>query len=128
MSTLQNTLTHVTAGSKLRYTCSLTAENTFTTITNNTTQNSTGTIGLPLYGSFLINLQGTWVANVYIQRSSDGGTTWYDVTTGKASATALIMTNNGERIVCEPARGVIYRVGIKTGGYTSGTVVISIEQ
>ena len=125
---LSNNLTNVTIGSKLRYTCSLTAENTFTTITNNTTQDSSGTEGLTLYGSFLINLQGTWVANVYIQRSSDGGTTWYDVTTGTASATALVMTNNGPRVVLEPARGVIYRVGIKTGGYTSGTVIINIEQ
>lgn len=84
---------------------SITAQNTFTT---------------PVYilGDFNFSLSGTWVATVFIQRSFDGST-WLDV----ASYTANI-----EDTGHEPETGVLYRAGVKTGGFTSGTVVARISQ
>ena len=83
-------------------TASIAAQNTF----------STG-MYLPA-GKFNFSLSGTWVATVHLQRSFDTGTTWVDV----ESFTANIETY-GEEI----EDGVKYRFGVKTSGYTSGTVV-----
>ena len=87
-------------------TASLTAQNTFTT---------------PVYllGDFNFSLSGTWVATVFIQRSFDGGSTWVDV----ASYTANIQDTG-----FEPEVGALYRAGPKTGGYTSGTIVVRLSQ
>ena len=87
-------------------TASLTAQNTWTD---------------PLYlmGPFNFSLSGTWVATVYIQRSFDDGATWLDV----ASYTANI-----EDTGYEPEVRALYRAGVKSGGYTSGTIVLRIAQ
>lgn len=85
---------------------SLTAQNTFTD-------------PVQIMGPFNFSLSGTWVATVYIQRSFDSGATWLDVAT---------YTANIEDIGYEPEVRVLYRAGIKTGGYTSGTVVVRIAQ
>jgi hypothetical protein len=60
------------------------------------------------------SLSGTWVATVHLQRSFDDGTTWVDVES---------FTANEEGIIDEPNVSVLYRFGVKTGNYTSGTVV-----
>lgn len=72
-----------------------------------------------LTGFFNISLSGTWVATVTVQRSFDDGSTWFDVETFKA---------NAEEYGFEPEHGVIYRVGVKTGHYTSGTVVTRLSR
>lgn len=64
-------------------------------------------------GRFNLSLSGTWVATVHLQRSFDLGTTWHDVAS---------FTTNDEGSVTDPG-GVQYRIGVKTGNYTSGTVV-----
>ena len=87
-------------------TASLTAENTFTGV-------------VPITGKFNFSISGTFVATIFIQRSFDAGATWLDVN----SYTAPIQTS-GE----EPEKGVLYRAGIKTGGFTSGTAVLRISQ
>lgn len=84
---------------------SLTAQNTFSCTT---------TACPALQGNFNFSLSGTWVATVHLQRSFDNGTTWLDV----ASYTANIEDRG-----VEPEAGVRYRFGVKTGNYTSGTVV-----
>lgn len=81
-------------------TASITAQNTYSDI-------------VYLAGKFNFSLSGTWSATVYVQRSFDNGVTWLDVTS---------YTENGEYIGEEPERDVQYRFGVKTGGYTSGTV------
>lgn len=63
---------------------------------------------------FNLSLSGTWVATVHLQRSFDDGATWKDV---KA------YTANTEERGFEPEGGIKYRFGVKTGNYTSGTVV-----
>ena len=85
---------------------SLTAQNTYTA-------------AVEIFGEFNFSLSGTWVATVFIQRSFDAGVTWVDV----ASYTANIQDTG-----FEPESGVFYRAGIKTGGYTSGTIVVRLSQ
>lgn len=125
---LDSSIDTVIAGKK-RVTASLTAENQFsTTAALGTTQASTGLLGVKLFGWFALNLSGTWTATVTVQRSMNEGVTWQDVTDGLGSATPIAFTTNGIFIGYEPARGALYRFGIKTGNYTSGTVVGALEQ
>lgn len=86
----------------MEVTKSITAQNTFS-----------DTLNL-LSESFNFSLSGTWVATVYVQRSFDAGATWLDVEA---------FAENGEVVGVEPEHNVRYRFGVKTGGYTSGTVV-----
>lgn len=64
-------------------------------------------------GGFNLSLSGTWSATVHVQRSFDTGATWVDVDN---------FTANTEQTGTEPEAYVLYRVGVKTGNYTSGTV------
>ena len=72
-----------------------------------------------IQGYFNISISGTWVGKVTAQRSFDLGSTWFDVAT---------WTANTQEYGYEPERKVYYRVGIKTGEYTSGTAVIRLSQ
>ncbi len=62
---------------------------------------------------------GTWSATVTLQRSSDEGTTWADVTTYTTNAT--VTYNDGL-----DNQDLQYRIGIDTGDYTSGTAELSL--
>lgn len=76
---------------------------------------NTFTDAVRLEGYFNLSLSGTWVATVTAQRSIDNST-WVDVDT---------FTVNSEEVGFEPEL-MWYRVGVKTGAYTSGTVVIRL--
>jgi len=65
-------------------------------------------------GSFNFSIWGTFVATVTVQRTFDNGTTWHDVDT---------FTSAGEWVGTD-GEGAIYRAGIKSGEYTSGTAEI----
>ena len=69
-------------------------------------------------GDFNISIQGTFSATVTVQRSYDQDTisNWEDVET---------FTTAVERIGLEP-ESVYYRVGVKSGEFTSGTIDIRI--
>lgn len=69
-------------------------------------------------GYFNLSLSGTWVATVTVQRSFDNST-WLDVSN---------FTSNTEEYGLEPEHDVYYRFGVKTGNYTSGTVVGRLSQ
>lgn len=71
---------------------------------------------IQIVGSFDISVSGTFVATVTAQRSEDG-TNWRDVKS---------YTLPAEEVGYDPIL-TYYRVGIKTGGYTSGTAVASIN-
>lgn len=73
--------------------------------------------GLYTEGDFNLSISGTFVATVTVQRSFDAGSTWRDVDT----FTAPIETYG-----VDPEPVVVYRAGVKTGDYTSGTVSIRI--
>lgn len=72
-----------------------------------------------LVGYFNISISGTWAGTVTAQRSFDGGSTWLDVAE---------WVSNTEEYGFEPEREVQYRAGVKTGKFTSGTVVVRISQ
>lgn len=76
-------------------------------------------VGVAIKGDFNYSLSGTWAGTVHLQRSFDIGVTWLDITSHTA---------NIETAGAEPEDGVQYRFGVKTGNYTSGTVVGRISQ
>jgi hypothetical protein len=83
---------------------SLTAQATYTTPTT-------------YHSTFPMRIRGTWAGTITLQRSDDHGTNYDDVET---------WTANTVRVVEETARGgALYRLGFKTGEYTSGTAAVS---
>jgi hypothetical protein len=70
-------------------------------------------------GAVHIAITGTWVATVTLQRSTDSGATWADLYTWTANTTATIT---------EAQTGIQYRLGVKTGGFTSGSTGLDISQ
>jgi hypothetical protein len=83
-------------------TASITAEDTFTDPAR-------------LEGYFNLSISGTWAATVTVQRSIDNST-WVDVNT---------YTANFEGTGFEP-EFMWYRIGVKTGDFTSGTVAVRL--
>jgi len=71
-----------------------------------------------LVGYFNLSISGTWGATVTVQRSFDSGDTWFDVDT---------WTENTQEYGLEPERNVYYRIGVKTGDFTSGEVVLRLS-
>lgn len=85
-------------------TASLSAQNTFSEVLN-------------LAGYFDLSISGTFVATITVQRSFDN-VNWFDVDTFNAP----IETYGFNPSQC------YYRVGVKTGNYTSGTIVVSLYE
>lgn len=81
---------------------SIAAQNTFTT-------------AVQLEGYFNVSISGTFSATVTVQRSINNST-WVDVDSWTAPS---------EEYGFEPEL-MWYRIGVKTGGYTSGTAVVRI--
>ena len=73
----------------------------------------------------LLTLTGTFTATVSLQRLLDGTSldspTWIDVTNN--SGTATTFTTVGTYTIAPIAVPGVYRWGIKTGNYTSGSAV-----
>ena len=70
-------------------------------------------------GDFKFTLSGSWSATVHVQSSPDGGTSWND--------DPVTYTTNTVQIG-SAVDGDLYRFGIKTGNYSSGSIVGRIEQ
>lgn len=71
-----------------------------------------------LKGTCDISVAGTFVGNVNLQRSWDGGTTWIDAVTAIAAAGESSHTSNTK---------LLYRIGLKASSdYTSGTITINV--
>ena len=68
-----------------------------------------------LTGYFNVSISGTFAASVVVQRSTDNST-WRDVNT---------FTAPFEGTGYEP-EVMYYRIGVKTGGYTSGTADVRL--
>ena len=92
-------------------TASLTAENTFTDWYSSRYDNADGYLNL--------SVSGTWVGTITVQRSFDGGVTPLDVEQ---------YTSNIEKYVQDFETGVVYRIGFKTGEFTSGTAVCRVSR
>lgn len=68
----------------------------------------------------VLTLSGTFSATVSLQRKGVSGT-WVDVTNNSGSATTFTAT--GTYTVAPSETSAEYRWGVKTGNYTSGSVV-----
>jgi hypothetical protein len=73
---------------------------------------------IEIKGGFDLSIDGTFVATVTVQRSFDGGTSWGDVDT---------FTSPTETYGVQPSFA-LYRVGVATGDYTSGTVDVALYE
>lgn len=67
--------------------------------------------------TIIIQLNGSWTATATLQRSFDEGATWLDYQS---------WTTNVSLNYVESQDGVFYRLGIKTGNFTSGTCEANI--
>lgn len=95
-----------------RVTAAIAAQNTFTSNIECT--------GVGEARRFAISISGVWVATVTLQRSVGVAGNWVDVTsftTNQAITYADALDN----------QLVFYRIGIKTGGYTSGTATCTLD-
>ena len=83
----------------------LTAENTFSD-------------SLAIWGKFNVSISGISGDTVQVQRSIDSGTLWKVVKAYTADE-----EESGEEV----ENGWIYRIGIPTGGYSAGTVLVRLS-
>lgn len=89
----------------------ITAQDTYT--------NPISVTGVGADRTFTYSIAGTWVATVTLQRSVDG-VSWVDVSTFTANAVATFL--DGLDNVA-----YYYRIGVKVGGYTSGTIQLGLS-
>jgi len=87
--------------------------------TRSVTSENQFTDAVELTGYFNVSISGTWAGTVTAQRSFDSGSTWFDVAT---------WTTNTQEYGLDPERGVQYRIGIKTGEFTSGQSDVRLSQ
>lgn len=73
----------------------------------------------------ILTLSGNWTATVSLQRYEAASAAWVDVTNN--SGTAVTFTANGTYSVSPYEHSALYRFGVKTGAFTSGPVVGTIE-
>ena len=92
-------------------TANITAENNFT--------NTIEVTGVGTARSFTVSLTGTWTATVTLQRSFDDGASWIDVTTYTINTSTTYSDGLDNQII-------LYRIGVKTGNFTSGTVAATL--
>ena len=69
-------------------------------------------------GPFNVSISGISGDTVHLQRSFDSGTLWKDV-----QAYTADKEDAGEELEA----GVIYRIGVKTGNYSAGTILARIS-
>ncbi len=67
-----------------------------------------------------INISGTWTATITLQRSIGEEGLWEDVTTYTANQTNLVYNDTLDNEIA------FYRLGIKTGEYTSGSATVRL--
>jgi len=76
----------------------------------------------PLSGFLAISVSGfsdspAFSGTITLQRSFDDGLTWKDIEN---------YTADEETMIDAPVAGIFYRLGIKTGNYTSGTANVGL--
>ena len=87
-----------------------------TLISKTITAENSFTDPVKLAGFFNLSISGTFVGTLTVQRSFDGQATWKDVDTFTAPTEDYGM----EPEVCW------YRAGVKTGDFTSGSLVVRL--
>jgi 6-phosphogluconolactonase (cycloisomerase 2 family) len=110
--------THVGALIKIRSAGQQTSDSF--TAQNQFSANNIRVTGVEGARAISITRSGTWSATITLQRSLSEPGNWTD---------AVEFTNNGTSTYTDDLDNqiVFYRIGIKTGDYTSGTAVVSME-
>ena len=85
-----------------------------------TDDDSMRVIGVANTRIFDVDITGTWVATITLQRSIDETGAWVDVTTYTTNQDTTHDDGLDNQIA-------FYRIGIKTGDYTSGTPTCTLE-
>ena len=88
------------------------ADGTWTSIISSSRKSATGYMNIHVYGA-------AWVMRVTLQRKFEDDATWYDVQT---------FTVNTEAQLYDLEGGIRYRIGVKNGGRTSGTVAVRLSK
>jgi len=88
-------------------------------ITRSVTSENQFTDPAEIVGYFNVAISGTWDATITCQRSFDKGSTFFDVKQWNSPV---------QEYGFEPERGVQYRIGVKSGDYVNGTVVLRLSQ
>lgn len=86
----------------------------------NTFSDSIRVTGITSSRIFTVIREGTWVATVTLQRSIEVEGNWEDVTTYTTNGTITYDDGLDNQIV-------YYRIGVKTGDFTSGTVELTLR-
>lgn len=92
--------------------------------TNSISAQNTFSDPIALKRGGVLTLSGTFSATVSLQRKGMDGA-WVDVTNN--SGTATTFTAGGTYQISPIDVPALYRWGVKTGNYTSGTVVGTLE-
>ena len=79
----------------------------------------------PKAGTIGIFITGTFVATVGLQYSLDRGVTWADLYVDGARKT---YTAPAHDVLTDYEPGILYRIGVKTGEYTSGAVNVRLSK
>ena len=95
-----------------RVSSAIAAQNTFT--------NGIRVVGVGESRRFLITITGTWTATVTLQRSVGVTGNWEDVQTYTTNQDATFDDGLDNQVI-------FYRIGIKTGNYTSGTATCTLN-
>jgi hypothetical protein len=97
----------ITGLARNRQEAAITAENQFTT-------------AITVKGSAVVYFHdsGSFSGTITLQVSRDGGSTWVDVE-NYTSETVKAITYGGN---------MMWRIGCKTGGYTSGSATVALQQ
>lgn len=80
---------------------------------------NTFTGAVRLDGPFNLSVSGSFVADIALQRSFDGGASWNTVESYDAPT---------EKIGDSPEPGILWRLGCPSGGYTSGTAICRLSR
>lgn len=109
-SHVESTWRITSSGQRVQQT--VTAQNTFS--------NAILVTGVDSQRVFTIIRSGTWSATVTLQRSLEEEGSWEDVTTYTTNATITFDDGLDNQIA-------YYRIGVKTGGFTSGTINLELR-
>lgn len=103
-------------------------------VTRAVTAENQYTSGISPYNAFLYNpkagslgifISGTFSATVSLQYSLDRGATWNDL---YVAGTRKTYTGPAHDTITDFEPGVMYRIGVPTGSFTSGTVNVRLSK
>lgn len=80
---------------------------------------------IEISGWWAVHLTGTFVAQIEVQASKDGGASWAPIS-GDGYGTPMLLQSNIRRWQWEPEQGLLYR--LQCVAYTSGTITYALSQ